>query len=180
MPRSRQSQFEQQRDELLLRPVMQITLEPTAFGVERRDESLPRLAEIRDAARQLRLQPFVLDREPGRTGDGVTEFVVIEETGAMGEQRERRPFRPDGDRGVPHPLLAARARIRRRPSRRIDDTIGEGNTRLESVVVHDRGEFVTQPAQARALPRGPRRGGPIAGAQFRPGRSPTSRRPRRR
>ena len=94
-----QPHLHRQRDELLLRPVVDVALQPSPLLVLRRDQPLARRAEVLD-------QPEVLQDQPGLRGE-VGEQLVL-----LGQDRIVRRLR-DGERAEQLAPVADRRRRRR-------------------------------------------------------------------
>ena len=81
----REAKRERERDEPLLRAVVEVALEPPPLGVARLDDARPRRAQLLELRAHLGLQALVLEREPGRGGDLVDELLVVEQAGRVPE-----------------------------------------------------------------------------------------------
>ena len=72
-------QLQRDRDESLLRAVVQVALEPAPLCVAGGDDALARGAQLGELALGLRLQPRVVERDRGRGGDGLHELGIVVE-----------------------------------------------------------------------------------------------------
>ena len=109
-----QPQLQRERDEPLLRAVVQVALEPPALGVAGRDDALARglqLGEPRLATP--RCEVLVLERDRGRGADRLEQLRVVVERRVVDERRDLAPVALDRrDR----PLAGRRARATGAPS----------------------------------------------------------------
>ena len=72
-----QAKLHAERDEPLLRAVVQVSLEPTALLIAGADDPRPRRAQLVHPGSQLGRQPFVLERDPGGGDDRVEQFALL-------------------------------------------------------------------------------------------------------
>ena len=84
-PRAEEAQLHRDRDEPLLRAVVEVALEAAALGVARGDEALARGAQLREAGLGLGLQVLVLERDRGGGRHGLDELRVVVERGVVDE-----------------------------------------------------------------------------------------------
>ena len=87
--RAQQSQREREHDEPLLGAVVEVALEPPPLGVAGLDDARPRRAQLLEPRARLRLQPLVVEREPGGGADLLEQTGIVEQLGRGG--RARRP-----------------------------------------------------------------------------------------
>src|SRR5262249_13803463 len=132
--RAQHPQLEREADELLLRAVVQVALDPPARGVARLDDALAAAAQLLHARREVGLQALVVDRQRGRRagrldelGRGVQRRVVHDRGDAAAVALDRRPG-------------AARAGLREldRPAGLVDEALAVGQP------VGDRDAAVTE------------------------------------
>ena len=144
-PGAQQPQRERKPDEALLGAVVEVALEPLPFRVSGLDDARARRTKLLETCRRFGLQPFVLEREPGRGRHLLDELVVIEQARRVCEHGDDASFadecRPLLSRGGLH---GARARVDEtaRP-----DRICEHKARIAD----DPGERVAQAAWRRRL-----------------------------
>ena len=114
--RAGELQREPEREQPLLRAVVEVALEPPPLLVAGADDAGSRGAQLGELRAQLRLQPLVLEREPGgRAGRG-EQRAPLEQRGVVDERRDRGVGRAEhGHRAV-------------RPRRRELDTRPEAST----------------------------------------------------
>ena len=86
---TREAEREGQAEQALLRPVVEVALEPTALGLTRRDDPGSRGAEILDPSQDLRVKSFVVERETGSRRHFIDDGRIVEEARAMDERRDR-------------------------------------------------------------------------------------------
>ena len=142
-----QPEPEQQADKSLLRPVVEVALEPAALGVPRLDDTRPRSPQIFLLRPQARLKTFILEREARRRSDLVDELGVVEQAGTMDEnghrpalsnERCRRASTLRGD--VDDPSIRVDVAV-------LADRVGDG----ECGVTDDAGKCIAQTAGANRL-----------------------------
>ena len=115
------AQREPDRDQPLLRPVVEVALEPAALLVAGRDDPRPRVLDLGELAAHLDPQPGDLDRQPGRADDALEQVGALAQRRVVhdGRERERPRAAPACARGRPPGRLDHAARShRRRPRRR--------------------------------------------------------------
>ena len=107
-------------DEPLLGAVVEVALELAAGGVAGLDDAGARGAQVAQAGAQVGLQALVLERDPGRGGDGADELRLVLERGVVDHRGDRRAAALDErrDAAVGRAARAARRRRRRRPRTR--------------------------------------------------------------
>ena len=93
--------------EPLLRAVVQVALQPTAFGLARGDDPRPRRLDLGELHADLHPQARDLHGEPRGAQDAVQRVGTIEERGIVQQQPELEVAAPDGRAGPP-PVLVAR------------------------------------------------------------------------
>ena len=101
--RAGQPDREAQSEQRLLGAVVEVALDAATFGVGRAHQPCARLADVVQAGAQIGLEPRVLEREPGRGGDGFEQFRVLAQRGVVDQRGQRLT-------GVPqhgHALLLA-------------------------------------------------------------------------
>src|SRR6186997_3130265 len=76
-----QRQREQQRDQALLRPVMEVALEPAPFGIAGLHETGTRRTQIREARTKIGLKAPVLEGQTRRGTHGLNEFGMVPKRG---------------------------------------------------------------------------------------------------
>ena len=108
---AQQPQREREHDEPLLRAVVEVALEPPALGVARLDVRAREARSCSSCARASRLQPLVVEREPGGRADVLEQPGIVEQLGAVDEHgdRPRRRARAASPRG-PSPRGSSTAR----------------------------------------------------------------------
>ena len=84
-------QLHRQRDEPLLRTVVEVALEPPALGVAGLDDPRARSLQLLQASAQLDLQAAVLERQRGRRRDGVEQLGLIVQRRIMHQRRDIAP-----------------------------------------------------------------------------------------
>src|SRR4051795_11557397 len=75
-----------ERDEPLLRPVVQVSLQPPAFLIARADDPGPRSAQLANPRVQFSRQPFVLEGDPGSGDDRVEQLALLCQRRAVGDR----------------------------------------------------------------------------------------------
>ena len=90
-------QVQRERDELLLRAVVQVALDPPARVVGRLDDPQPRHPQLLHPRAQLGLQALVVDRQRGGGGGRGDELRRRVELGVVDDRRQ--PHAPAVDRG---------------------------------------------------------------------------------
>ena len=137
-----------------MRAVVEVALQPPSLPVARLDDSRARRAQLRELSAQLRLEAFVLQREAGRSADGLEEAGLVEEVAIVHEHGE--PVADVGDgAGVvggeielaslvvsPHAAVGQpepedERRIAQRPRQRGSNLPGLDLTELDDQVRHD-------------------------------------------
>ena len=116
--RARQPQAQRERDEPLLRAVVQVALDLAPRRVGALDDPRARGAQLGDGRAQLRRQPLVLQRQRGRAADGVHELGLLGQRRVVHEHRDRAPVALDGRAAVGSSGSVDRVRRARRPTRR--------------------------------------------------------------
>ena len=132
-------QLQRQGDESLLRPVVQVTLEPAALGVTRRHDPLARRLHLGQPGFGLGQQPLVLQRHRRRGPHGLDHLRVVVERRVVDDRRHlttvvldrrrgairrdrRHQHRPAGGVGVPggarEPIGQHERRVAERSSER--------------------------------------------------------------
>ena len=98
-----------ERDEPLLRAVVQVALEPPALGVAGRDDPLARRLQLGEPRLGLRVQALVLERDRRRGADRLDQLGVVVERGVVDERGDlaavaldRRAGAVGGDRRHQH------------------------------------------------------------------------------
>ena len=86
-----QPQREREHHEPLLGAVVEVALEPPPLGIARLDGARARGAQLLEPRPRLRLQPLVVEREPGGGADLLEHPGIVEQVGAMGDHRDRPP-----------------------------------------------------------------------------------------
>ena len=104
------------RDEPLLRAVVQVALDPPPLRLGRLDEARARSLQLGEPRAQLRLQARVLERQRGRGADRLHELLVLAQRGIMDQRRDRLALALDDGRCP----LAARLRQLDRRAVRVD------------------------------------------------------------
>ena len=129
-------ELDAQRDEALLRAVVQVALDPAALLVGRRLDPRARLAHLVQQAARLRGQPLVVQRHQRVRGGGGDERVVVAQPGVVHDRRHAVAVVLD--RGQP----AARRDGRRheRAAVRVDPAVVEAVDDLDRRVVERVGE----------------------------------------
>ena len=87
--RLREPQCERERDEPLLRAVVQVALEPPALGVGGLDEPRARPLQLAELHLELPLQPLALEHQPGARERAFQQLTLVEERSVVLEQRQR-------------------------------------------------------------------------------------------
>ena len=82
---AQQPQREREHHQPLLGAVVEVALEPPALGVARLDGARARRAQLLEPRARLRLQPLVVEREPGGGADLLEQPGVVEQLGAVGD-----------------------------------------------------------------------------------------------
>ena len=119
-PAPRQPQLQGERDEPLLRAVVQVALDPAALGVPGRHQALARGAQLREALLGLHVQPLVLDRDRRAGSDGLDHLRIVVERGVVDDRRHPAPVVVDvRDRPV-----GVRRRDRHRRAARVQVALG--------------------------------------------------------
>ena len=108
------TQCHRDRYESLLRPVVQVALDPAPLAVRRFDQTRARSLQLRQPCSQLRLQARVLERQRGSGAHRLHELLVLSERGVMDQRRDRLSVALD-DRGCP--LTARPWQLHRRAAR---------------------------------------------------------------
>ena len=126
---------------------MEITLEPSALGVARFDDTGTRRAKILQLSPRLSLEALVLEREASRRRDLFDELGVVEEVGSVKDHRDGPALTDQGCRRAP----VHRSGVDRPPARvrvaALADRIGE----LELRIGQRLGEPVPQAAWGSRL-----------------------------
>src|SRR5215218_9456396 len=86
----RGSEIERERNEALLRSVVEIALDPPPLLVSRCDDSAAGLLDLRQLRVHLRVQPGVLQRHPGSGAGGLNELRLLAQARIVDERREWR------------------------------------------------------------------------------------------
>ena len=86
--RSRELEREPDPEQALLGAVVEVALEPAAFGVAGLDDARARGAHLGELGAQLGLEARVLERERGGGADRVDEPGVVEQRGVVDERGE--------------------------------------------------------------------------------------------
>ena len=81
-------ELQRHRDEPLLRAVVEVALQPPAFGVAGGDDALARRPELGEPILGLRLQPRVVERDRGGGRDRLDELRIVVERRVVDEHRE--------------------------------------------------------------------------------------------
>ncbi len=158
---------ERDGDELLLRAVVQVALDPPARGVGALDDPRARRAQLDDVGAQLGVEPGVLERQRGRAADRGDELRVLVRRRARAAPPAGRRARPACDaRPEPGAGGANGAPAASTQSLALGQPVGE----RERAVAERGGQRVAQRAGPRvaAQPRdepGDRRGARHAAAQ---------------
>ena len=150
--RAGERERERQRDEPLLRAVVEVALEPPPLDVGGLDEPEPGGAQLLEAGAQLGLQALVLEREAGGGDHRVDELGMVAERGVVHDRGDRPagPLDGGGDAGgavggqgdrVP---VGIHVRAVPHPVRELERGVAEGA-----------GECTAKAARTRAAPRAP-------------------------
>ena len=83
-----QAQAQQQADEALLGAVVEVALEPAPLAVSRLDDAHPRVGESAQLGQSLGAQPLVLEAQPGCRDDLTNRILVVEQAGAVHQDRD--------------------------------------------------------------------------------------------
>ena len=95
-----QAQLEGDRDEALLRAVVEVALEPAPLRVARGHDPLTGGVQLHDAGGQLGLEALPLERDPGGRADPLEQFRLVGQRGVVESAATgRRPLRPASRRG---------------------------------------------------------------------------------
>ena len=81
-------QLQRDRNQSLLRAVMQVTLEPAALGVAGRDDPLARRLHLGEPGLRLLQQALVLERHRRRRPDGLDHLRILVERRVVDERRD--------------------------------------------------------------------------------------------
>ena len=84
------AELDRQRDEALLRTVVQVALDPPALVVAGRDEAGTRLPDALELGLDLRLELGVLEGEPGCRCGGLDQLGIVEQDRVVDECRDVR------------------------------------------------------------------------------------------
>ena len=85
------AELERERDEPLLRAVVEIALQAAALVVPRLDDPLARAAQLLEPRPQLHVQARVLERDAGRGAHGAEELGLVVERRVVQQDRDLRP-----------------------------------------------------------------------------------------
>ena len=83
-------QRQRERDEVLLRAVVQVALDPPARVVAGRDQPRARRAQLLVAGPQLGVEALVAQREPGRRARGAHQLRLLEQRGVVHDRGAHR------------------------------------------------------------------------------------------
>ena len=83
---SREPERERERDEPLLRAVVEVALDPPLLGIGRGDDPRPRRPHLGELRAHLGRQTLVLEHEPGRRADGLHERRLVEQCRIVNER----------------------------------------------------------------------------------------------
>jgi len=145
----RELQPEQDRDQPLLRAVVEVTAEATALLVAGRDDPRPRRPQRLEARAQLGLEPRVLERERGRSRDRAQDLGLRQQRRVVDERADAVVAVGDLGRDLP----GARRRELDRATPGVDvaalvgQPVGDGQLRVLERLAERR----LEPASARLL-----------------------------
>ena len=96
-----QAQLERERDQPLLRAVVQVALEPLALLLTSVDDPRARALELFQASSQLGVQPGVLECDAGRRADRVEQLGLVTQRRVVQQRRHAHPVSVDQRRRSP-------------------------------------------------------------------------------
>ncbi len=137
-----------EREQLLLRAVVEVALQPAPLRVARRDDAGARGAQLADLGEQLGAQRLVLHGEPGGGSERRLELLLVQERAVVQHQGERAPAPRDASDRAPG------SRLGRDPAVGVDQPARAG-ARVQDLdpVVAERGrERLAELAGRRRFP----------------------------
>jgi hypothetical protein len=142
-------QVERQRNEPLLRAVVEVALDAPSLGIRRGGDPRTGLAHVDERRPQLRLEAHVLERERRCGGDPLDEPRLLRERGVVDEDGDA-PAVVDELRDSP-PRVVSRQREGVSVGVHVDLLLGHPEPDLERLVVERTGDRVAHPRRRRAL-----------------------------
>ena len=149
-PAFQKCELERQRDESLLRPVVQVALQPLALGLSRLDDAGARTLQLLQVRLQLGVQLAVLQCDAGRCADRRQQVRLVVQRGVVQQGRDMPAVPVDRRRGA-----SARRRQSHQPALHVRPAVelGQPVDELERGIAQDPGQRVAQVARSGVGPQ---------------------------